>query len=152
MPTLNLGVIDVPYAERPSGRRRRRKGGGGKTTGDVAEILEARYHVMEHFWEIFQRDNVQDIEESLQAAIENLFAGGPVNITGFEGSLSKMEDRFKQMLSLRVLDTLGFPGIPTEAALRGVNHRLKRPYKRRAARPSFIDTGLYQSSFKTWVT
>jgi hypothetical protein len=37
------------------------------------------------------------------------------------------------------------------AALHGVSHRFKHPYARRARRPSFIDTGLYQNSFAAWV-
>lgn len=77
--------------------------------------------------------------------------GAPVSLDPFGSATSKIEDRFKQMLSTRELDSLGFPGIPTAAAQRGVNHRFKHPYKKRAARPSFIDTGTFQASAKAWV-
>ena len=154
MPILHLGVIDLPYVEvpaKPSRRRKKPKGSRSMTTGDVAEILEHRYHVMELFWQLHEQENVIDLEESLAGSIEGFIMGAPVSLDPFGSATSKIEDRFKQMLSTRELDSLGFPGIPTAAAQRGVNHRLKRPYKKRAARPSFIDRGLYQSSFKSWV-
>jgi len=53
---------------------------------------------------------------------------------------------------MKEVEKLGIPGVPTKAALRGVNHRLKHPYRRRGARPSFVDTSLYMSSFKAWAT
>ncbi len=63
--TLHLGVIDIPYSDAsytaaPKGRKigRARRGkitapppqSNHKTTGDVAEILEAKYHIMETFF------------------------------------------------------------------------------------------------------
>jgi len=47
------------------------------------------------------------------------------------------------------METLGYPGVPTRAALMGVNSRLKK--RRGKRRPSFRDTGLYQASFMAWV-
>jgi hypothetical protein len=37
------------------------------------------------------------------------------------------------------------------AADAGVNHRKKRPYAKRDARPAFVDTGLFVSSFRAWM-
>ena len=149
---LHLGVIDVPYAPQPPAKRRRKKAvAKTQTTGDVAEILENRYHVMEHFWELHSADAVQAFESSLQGEVDNLIMGAPLSASAFGSAESAIEDRFKRMLAERELDVLGFPGIPTAAAQHGVSHRMKRPYARRAARPSFIDTGLYQASFKAWV-
>lgn len=159
---LHLGVIDLPYVEAPpasgqrSGKRRpgphkrHAKQFANKTTGDVAEILEAKYHVMEHFSEIHGEDIVDALGDSLQGAIESLLMGGPPRLDALGSATSKIEDIFKQMLSKGELDALGYPGIPTKAAERGVSHRFKRAYVRRQARPSFIDTSLYQSSFKAW--
>ena len=148
MAILHLGVVDVPYANRPG---RRRKVSGTQTTGDVAGFLENRYHVMEHFFQLYQDQIGQDLADAMQGALENLFAGGPASAPPLTGATSKIEDAFKNMLATKELERLGYPGIPTKAALRGVSHRFKRPYQRRAARPSFIDTGLYQASFKAWV-
>ena len=166
MPTIHLGVVDIIYSEPPSaGPKRVRKASkyprphksqaakyGNLTTGDVAEILEAKYHVMELYWFLHEAQIAADFEESLSGALETFLMGGPIAATGFESALSKMEDSFKQMLSQRELDMLGYPGIPTLAAQMGVSHRFKRPYAKRPPRPSFIDTGLYQASFKAWAS
>jgi hypothetical protein len=142
MPTLHLGVVDVPYAH---SRR-------GVSTGDVATWLENRYHVFEHYWNLHQHDIAKHIETSLAGTITSLLAGAPPSIDPFGSAVSHIEDGFKQMLSTKELDRLGYPGIPTLAAQEGVSHRFKNPYKHRPPRPSFIDTGLYQSSAKAWFT
>lgn len=160
---LHLGVIDLPYVEPApapkkvrAGKRRPSKRVAKKsaiaTTGDVAEILESKYHVMELFWQLHQADVAKDFELSMSGAFESLVMGGPVTLDVHGSATLKLEDRFKQMLSNKELDSLGYPGIPTAAAEAGVSHRFKRAYKKRAARPSFVDTGLYSASFKSWVT
>ena len=167
MPTIHLGVVDIIYSEPPSaGPKRVRKASkhprphksqaakyGNMTTGDVAEILEAKYHIMEIFWTMHEAQIAADLEESLSGALETFLLGGPITATGFESALSKMEDSFKQMLAQGELDTIGYPGIPTAAALAGRSSRFKSGYtKNRMPRKSFIDTGLYSSSFKVWAT
>lgn len=140
MPVLHLGVIDVPYARR-----------GGKTTGDVAEILEAKYHVMEMFYQQNEVFVAKSLEKSVAGTLESLLLGAPLSIDAFGAGTSRIEDRFKQFLSRREIERLSYPGVPTQAALKGVSHRLKGKRSGRR-RPSFIDTGLYQSSFKAWVS
>jgi hypothetical protein len=154
VPILHLGVIDLPYADPPAARRRRRRTKGGtpnKTTGDIAEILEGRYHIMELFMQLHGEQVGNDFAESVSGAIESFIMGAPVSINPFGSATSKLEDRFKQMLSTKELDSLGYPGIPTRAAQLGHSKRFRHPYQRRAPRPSFIDTGQYQASFKAWV-
>ena len=168
MPTLHLGVIDLPYIEDPAGapkkiakagrkRPKPHKSHAGKygnvTTGDVATFLENRYHLMEIFWELHKDEIADDFANSVAGSIETLLMGGPANLDVMGTATSKLEDRFKQMLSQRELDTIGIPGIPTAAAEAGVSHRHKSGFtKNRTPRPSFIDTGLFQASFKSWVT
>ena len=106
---LHLGVLDVPYKQGSNS--------SPETTGDVAEILENRYHPIEIFYE----------------------------------EHANIETRFRHFLSQKEMDSLGVPGVPTKAALAGVSHRFKHPYAKRAPRPSFIDTGLYEASFRAWV-
>jgi hypothetical protein len=150
---LHFGVVDLPYAHTPppQGRRKKKAAAGTQTTGDVAEILEAEYHVMEHFWNLHSADVIHDLEGSLQGALHSVLMGSPVPPSAFASAESAIEDRFKRFLSDKEMDALGFPGIPTQAALRGVSKRHKRSRARRGPRPSFIDTGLYQASFKAWV-
>jgi hypothetical protein len=164
---LNFGVIDIPYVndasktvervrkgKRRTGSRWRRSdliGGDVSTTGDVAEILEAKYHIMA----IYAQESMDTVikpavENALAGAIETMMMGGPKDVS-YAGAASTIEASFKQFLSTGGMDKLGYPGVPTAAALRGVNHRMKHPYARRAARSSFVDTGLYSSSFKVWI-
>ena len=147
---LVFGVIDLPYANAP-----RAKGtkaiSGTQTTGDVAGWLEDKYHVMLHFYELHHKEIVADLEESWKGAIESLVLGGPAHLDMSAEATDKIKQRFSDMLDQRELDRIGYPGIPTLAAMLGVNHRMAHPYARRAARSSFIDTGAYQSSFRAWV-
>lgn len=141
---LHLGVFDVPYA-----RAGRKGSAGSQTTGDVAQWLENRYHVMEVFFRENEEEIASAMEGSVSAALESALMGGTA-LDPLGAATSKIEDRFKTFLSTGEMERLGYPGVPTEAARRGVNHRLKNPGRLRAARPSFIDTGLYQASFHAW--
>jgi hypothetical protein len=142
---INLGVLDVPYVE------------GGNTTGDVAEILEAHYGIMQLFAEELHSKELQEgIENALQDRLDNYI----MQVPGFEdlsslfpeGSLSSVEEVFRRMLDQRELDGRA-PGVPTEASLRGVNHRLLHPYaKSNPPRVSFVDTGQYQANVRVWIT
>lgn len=157
MTTLHLGVIDVPYGDEAAaptkkGQPRKRRGQLGVSTGDVATFLEDKYHVMEHFFELHGEEIAADLSESVAGALETALMGGPaLDSSGLAAAMTKIEERFKRMLSEKELERLGYPGVPTKAALHGVSHRFKHPYAKRGPRPSFVDTGLYQSSFKAWV-
>lgn len=149
MPQLVLGVVDVPYASEE-----------GKTTGDIAEILEAKYHIMEHFFQMHDADIAKCLEDALAGSIENMLLGAPAPADPYAAGTEKINDMFRRFLAERELDQLGYPGIPTAAALAGVSNRFKDKGRSRRAkaeaagedpsRPSFIDTGLYQSAFKSW--
>lgn len=168
--TLHLGVIDVPYVERePEGRRAKRLAKNAKrvlpeklrhpdanekTTGDIAEILESKYGVMEAFFDNKEVEIVGHLTESLAGALEDLIAGAPTaDRDPFAEGASQIEEMFRNFLSSREAEHIGIDGTPTKAAKKGINHRLKHPYaKANPRRPSFIDTGLYQASMKAWVT
>ena len=136
MPTLHLGVVDYPREE-------------GLTVGDVAGFLEDKYHVMEVFYEIHQDEVVAALINSYKGALDNLLMGGPRNADPSLRASAQIETRFRQFLFMKEMDALGAPGIPTQASLDGVNHRLKSG--RGPVRPSFIDTGLYENSFIIWL-
>jgi hypothetical protein len=171
--TLVLGVIDLPYGTTPTAPRRvkvRRTvyknargaeftaiheysvpASGAETTGDVAEFLENRYHVMETFFELHSKEIITAFEEVFVGNLENIALGAPVNDNAMAEATSKTEALFKQFISNAEMDGIQ-PGVPTAAALKGINHRLAHPYaKGNPQRPSFRDTGLYQSSMKAWV-
>lgn len=171
--TLHLGVVDIPYviavpAELRRVRTRARRMGkrnwvdqgaatapasGGQTTYDVATILEAKYHIMETFLEEVGANLLSAaFAHSAEVALESLLMGRPAaEISLTAEATSEIEAAFRDFLSLRMMDGR-VPGVPTLAALKGINHRFKHPYaKKNPERPSFIDTGTYQASFRAWV-
>lgn len=133
---LKMGVVDLPYSN------------GKTTTGDVAEILENKYGVMGYFWELNKFKIVNAVEGALEGALETILMGGQVTADPFLAGTSDIEAQFQHFLDSKQMDgKVG--GVPTAASLKGVSHRFKR--KRGPPRPSFIDTALYEHSFKCWV-
>jgi hypothetical protein len=149
MTKLHLGVVDLPYTE------------SGQTTGEVAEILEGKYKVMESYFEAHKSQITKSMENAVQGAIENLLLGAPIS-SPYSAAESFIDKDFRKFLSMSEIENIGIPGVPTQAALDGVSHRFKNPKYtyvgkgknrtkvKRPRRPSFIDTGLYQSSMKSW--
>lgn len=137
---LSLGVLDVPYADHE-----------GVTTGDVAEWLEAEYEIMGTFYDKNAQAIADDLAASFEGELESIVMGKRAEPSNFfNAGTSKIETKFHQFLETGEMEKLGMEGIPTKAALRGVNHRLKA--KRGKRRVSFIDTGLYDASFRAKVT
>jgi hypothetical protein len=152
---LHLGVVDLPYAGRETPRqvkRRLKRGGkapaGAKTTYDVAMILESKYHVMETFAHRYKDEMAAELVSALNGRMENLLMGAPLSHGPFGEAESAIKDMFSKFLENREMD--GLPGIPTKAALSGVSHRFKNK-RNPNGRPSFIDTGLYESSARAWI-
>lgn len=165
MTTLHLGVIDVRYQEQPAAphvQTSRRPGKArlphpsrapsDKSTGDVAKILEHKYGLFSMFTLLHGATISDALEEAMQGRLETLLMGGPISSKLLEDSdLGEIEQAFKKSIDDREYDAR-LPGVPTRAALNGVDHRLKHPYaKGNPDRPSFRDTGLMQTSFKAWV-
>jgi hypothetical protein len=165
---LHLGVLDIPYSDKQAAttldKYNALKAGKGVmsksaarssvTTGEVATFLEDRYGVLEHFYEAHQQDIADLLASAMAGELETILQGGPRSSNlSLGAATSEIEGMFRKFLAEREIERLGIPGVPTEAALTGVNHRLAHPYaKANPRRPSFIDTGLYQTSQRTWVT
>lgn len=138
MARLHFGFTDAHYAY----------GDTSRTTHDVADFLEAKYHVVENF----VTDNEQDIralvkEQSARHA-HAVIKGRPPNNLKMTTDIKRMFSSY--ILRKRLDRRVG--GVPTLASLRGVNHRLKHPYRKgNPVRPSFYDSGLYLQNFKSWV-
>lgn len=157
MPVLHFGVVEVDYAA-PRSAGRRRKGSNNppsqvKSTGDVAEILEAKYQIMETFYETLGADVIaSSLEHSLEDAIKDIQAGAPAkNLSVTLAAEQELQTAFQIFIDQQEMN--GRPGVPTKDALKGVNHRLLHPNaSSNPARPSFKDTGLYMQSFRAWMT
>lgn len=159
---LHLGVIDQPYTSYDGGKKAanpKRRGKKAKppapaktsrqvSTAQVARWLEDRYHVMEVFYE--SDGGVADIlADSVRDALEDILMGAPVGASPFLAGTSEIQARFKKFISSAAMESMGIPGVPTKAAMLGMQSRFKG--KRGPRRPSFRDTGLYQASFMAWV-
>ena len=155
MPTIHLGVVDLPYGHTENiGKVKKGKNAGkpyASTTGDVAEILEEKYGVMEAFWTLHEQEILDAFSESIVGEMDSILEGKPYSFRAFASGEDEVVNLFDKFLSNKEMDRVGRGDIPTEAAKRGVSHRFKHPYARRASRPSFIDTGLYEYSFFCWV-
>lgn len=126
--------------------------GEGKTTEQVAKELEDKYKIVETFWQLEEDNFVELLEEAFAEDIEDVMQMSEVKkAKGIsDKETDKIEARFRQNLSSRRYDGM-LPGVPTTAAQRGVSHLKQRPYAKRGPRPSFVDTGMYQRSFRAWV-
>lgn len=161
MASLVLGVLDVAYSEA--------RGASGKavstTTGDVAEILEKNYGVMQTFFDLRKGRIAEFLADGMAAAIQNLVSGRKPSLAATQGSpmydaAQRIEHEFRAFLDANEMNKLAValagPGIGnpniSAAAAAGVNHRKKHPYaQKNRARPAFIDTGLYRASFRALV-
>lgn len=155
MPVLHLGVVEMPYAKTPG---RGKAKASQITTGDVAEILEAKYHVMEVYANEQGGAVATALENSVTGAIENLMLGAPPSNNPFGEGTEAIQTAFQKFIESKAMDALGVPGVPTKASLMGVSHRFKNKRNKGkggktsgTARPSFDDTGLYVNSMRAWV-
>lgn len=162
--TLHLGVIDIAYSSSDHAAKipKAKKGkenkpvkassGTTKTTGDVAEILEEKYGILDTFAYSRLPDIAKALEESIAGELENMLMGGRPSGNPFKSAESAIATMMKQFVSSQAIEHMGVEGVPTQAALNGVNHRLKHPYaKGNSRRPSFMDTHLMVNSYVAWI-
>ena len=159
---LHLGVIDVPYQIFDQGKPVPHPKTGAQnhpvkgepehpTTGQVAEQLEDEYGVMQVFFDQNQGQIADHLANAVAGAIETAMMGGSVDLMdSLSAGLGNIERDFRNYIDLEEISKSGVPGVPTKAALLGINHRMKKPTTH-VRRPSFRDTGQYQASFKAWI-
>ena len=149
MSSLHLGVLDVPYGhDDPKRPRRRAKATENETTGDIAQILEDKYEVMGTFWRLHGQEVADEMTKSLQGALENIALGAPPTLDPTGSAMQFAMQKFRDFLTNKEMDG-AVPGVPTKASLDGTSHRFKNK-KGAPGRPSFVDTGLFEASFKAW--
>jgi len=146
MATLHLGVLDVAYSDA--------SGNGATTTFQVAQILEANYHIMETFFELYKDKIAGFLADSVANAIQDLVNGNAHSPT-FDAE-QQIEALFRQFIFSNQMSHIfqALSGAPLSAAAEaGVSHRKKHPYaKANPSRPAFVDTGTFLASFKVWLT
>jgi hypothetical protein len=129
---MHLGVEDVPYER------------GAASVEDVAKILEAKYGVMEKFYNHHESEIIELFTNSLGDGIDAIMEGAPFTVEVFQNGADETEALFQEYLNT---EKIAGEGIPTKAALRGY-HRNKKNVGRRA---SFVDEGLYRNNMKAWI-
>jgi len=162
--TMHLGVNDIPYANAPertvkAGKPSKKSARppkapaseATKTTGEVADMLEAKYGVMQAFFDAKKPQIEKLLSEDATNTLNTILNGKRIEIP-FGEACEFIERMFRDFLITSEVESVGIKGVPTQAAQRGVDHRKKHPYKKgRPPRASFIDTGLYVNNFKVWI-
>ena len=163
MPDLVLGVIEISYSDagpKPPRRRKHNKKGrsveakepedtGPTTTAQVAKILEDKYGVMAAFYDLTKDDILGECIHSLEGALEDLYAGAPVHDPYAEAT-QNIDAGFRQFLMQGEIESMGIEGVPTQASIDRQSLRFKSGVSS-GPRPSFVDTSLYELSFRSTI-
>ncbi len=139
MQKLQLGVENVAYSD-PEAK-------GATTTGEVAEILEQKYHVMRLFVELHGQSIADAIAQNIANDSAAMAHREKISKIPLKQAMEHIESGFRDYLSADEWQKT--TGQVIAAAQNGVSHRFKSVKNRkRDPRPAFIDTGLYSASFR----
>lgn len=141
---LELGVQEFLYAD----------AGESETTGQVAEWLENKYHIMRSFFEIKEEQINEEIANFFAGLIESLAMGMPMQaaITRLQtGIFDKIERMFRDFLDAEEMNKILPTHMHSQAAKKGIRTRMKKKIREGVARAAFVDTGMYQASFRAWL-
>ena len=142
-----LGVLDAPHMEYLHGMPAKES---DLMIGDLAEILESKYRIMQTFADMRKGEIAKAVKEAIALKIKAEIRGVKTPVNHLARAFGQIEHSFKDFIATQQMDGR-VAGVPTMASLMGVNHRLKHPYaSSNPVRPSFIDTGQYVASFKAW--
>ena len=139
MSKLCIGVSNVMYGfgDEPD-----------KTTFDVALELESEYLLFSTFWRMYKKEICNEVGEMFAYQIINRIKHGAPEFEG-EKLLGRTMKNFNIYLENEEMrGAPGVRGVPTLAAKKGYNSRLKTFGPRR---PSFIDSGTLKTHFMAWI-
>ena len=141
---FHLGVENFSYVVQKQPmltsvvRVRKKAYGQGKSTGDVATQIENQFKLMETFYDLDGESVIIPIIENIVFDdINTKLEGKSADAKLKDEDAQKVEKQFMQNLSSRRYDGV-IKGVPTRPSLK-------------TNRPSFINTGLYSSSFRFWM-
>ncbi|MDN7611266.1 hypothetical protein [Burkholderia cepacia] len=145
---INLGVVEQTYRNTNSTDG---DAGAAVNTAEVARILEDEYGVMQTFVDLHRDDITASLAQAVADSLDDQMMGLPGSGDVYQEAMEEIQSAFRLFLDNEEYPAQAFPQVPTQAALDGVNHRLKHPYAQdNLPRPSFVDTGLFQASFRAW--
>ena len=154
MPTLHFGFEETSYSDK------------SLTAADVAEILEDKYGVVEHFYELHKNEIEELITEAFASELNNSlqnnvswnttnasWKGTNIEImtatksNPYAIAIDKIKEMFHRAIDQKEFDSLGIPGVPTKDSLKG-----KTPSTNKGpVRPSFLFSGIFKESFRVWI-
>lgn len=138
MSKVSLGVKEVAYTDEE----------GATTTGEVAEILEAKYDVMGVFIDA-RMDKIKDDVASVYVLFLNNYLKTGETWGGFkEFPLEGVDAEFSDYLDRDEWQRI--TGRTIRAAALGLSSR-KKDKQYSGPRPAFIDTRHYQRSFRAYL-
>ena len=130
----------------------------GTSVEKVAQILEHRYNVVQTFKTAESAFIKQTVQEAYIKKMRAAVKGKSDRFDMAQYIEARLDQRFRRFLSSGAIESMGIPGVPTEASIERVGGMLTWAEARRKkkkinplASPSFIDTGLYLASFRTKV-
>ncbi len=138
MSRVTLGVLEVAYTDEE----------GGTTTGEVAEILEKKYDVMGTFVDAHADKIKDDVASVYVLFLNNYLKTGETWGGHKEFPLEKVDAEFKDYLDRDEWQRI--TGRTIMAAALGLSSR-KKDKQYSGPRPAFIDTRLYQRSFRAFL-
>lgn len=127
------------------------------TTYEVAKKLEKKYQVMGIFVEKEMNNIQQVVVDAVLGEIDNMKMGKPKTTLG-NRTLGGIEELFRDFLDADEWQNI--TGKTIMAARMGITSRKKMTIERLLVngfmggdepRPAFIDTGLYQATFRAWI-
>lgn len=159
--SIHMGFINTPYtaenkiapisaARSEAARIRQRSFSKTMTAKKVANILEAKYGIVDVFNEVYEEEITSLVHENFKQVAEKVLArkGETTRLMKdlMKPSSKKIEQMFKQFLDMEEMNGL-VPGVPTKASHGKLRKRGRtiRPY------PSFERTGIYKASFRCWI-
>ena len=153
MPILHLGVVDLSYSD-PVDK-------GVETTGDVATILEDKYHVMRIFFEEHEEKIGDVLAKAMAGQLQERMAGidHPLNLGD---ATFRIESLFRDFLDSNEIQNILPERIQAADEGRTTRKKLGKEAKKMVGkrpkrvdgtpRQAFIDSGLYQAAFRSWLT
>ena len=139
MSKVELGVVDVAYSDED----------GGVTTYQVAKILEQKYHVMEVFYNAYQKKIAEEVQRKYAMMLRRYLKDGKTWGEQTELPMDDTRALFSDYLDRDEWQSI--TGRTILAAAMGKSNRKKDKAYYPGSRPAFIDTGLYRRSFRAFL-
>jgi hypothetical protein len=111
------------------------RGGATKTTVSVAKILEAKYELVETFFNVYYDKIIEALAEDFADELDFEFNGRARRRANYNEAIAEL---FREFIESGNVGRVGIPGTPTAIA-------------RQQHRPSFWDTGLFKDNARFWI-